>query len=147
MRTQEEITERIDGRQERDVLGFEWHEYVGALGWEHGKQYLKEDTKLIEDDWELEFPTQESIMARMKDYMEFAWDKANNCRGISASRSIAHYVAWIWLYGDDEFAKEIEGAFDHNYEYYGKDILAKICDKYGWDYKQWDDSRRSNSEN
>ena len=71
--------------------------------------------------------------------MEFAWDKANNCRGISASRSIDHYSVWIWLLGDEDKLSDIR-----DYEYYGKPQLVEICELYGWDHSKWDDGVRTN---
>lgn len=73
----------------------------------------------------------------MLDYMEFAWDKANNGRGISAMRSMHHYMAWTWMLGDD-----LGNLLD--YQYYGKDNLVKICKHYGWDHAKWDDGVRRN---
>lgn len=81
----------------------------------------------------------ESILNEMLDYMSFAFEKANNFRGISASRSMSHYSAWTWLIGDD-FGNLLD------YEYYGKDNLVEICEKYGWDHSQWDDGVRLNDE-
>ena len=50
---------------------------------------------ILEDDWEKDkgkaSVTDESIRTELVDYIEFAWDKANNCRGISAGRSIPKY--------------------------------------------------------
>lgn len=77
----------------------------------------------------------------MIEYMPFAWEKANNCRGLSAGRSLAHYTAWLWLDGDNEIWPTLE-----DYEYYGKDKLVEICNYLGIDSKQWDDGIRKNSE-
>ena len=50
---------------------------------------------------------------------------------------MCHYMAWVWLAGDD-----LGDLTD--YQYYGKDNLVKICDHYGWDSSQWDDGERTN---
>ena len=76
---------------------------------------------------------------KMKEYMEFAWEKANEFRGLSAMRSMHHYTAWTWLLGDD-FGNLLQ------YDYYGKDNLIRICEHYGWDHTKWDDGVRSNTE-
>lgn len=136
MRTQEEILKRISGRKKRDILGFEWTEYVGSLTFENAKEFLKDDVQ--ENDWKVE--TIEELKRRAIDYMDFAWEKANGCRGISAGRSLSHYVAWLWLLGEDDF-DNIE-----DYQWYGKDELTKICEYFGLDSKKWDDGIRSNSE-
>jgi hypothetical protein len=69
----------------------------------------------------------------MNEYMSFAFEKARGERGISANRSIMHYIAWIWLNSEDEFATEIDTDFEENYHSYGISILKKICKHYGWD--------------
>jgi len=146
MRTQDEIVARIDEIKEWDIFGFQIGDLIYCLDYEHAKKYLKEgDEGPTENEWSEHViePTEENIKKTMKEYMEFAWDKANNCRGMSASRSMSHYMAWIWLLGDEEV--EYFGDLE-SYQYYGKDNLVKICERYGWDHTQWDDGIRSNSE-
>lgn len=136
MRTDEEILARINEREAEDWLGIERQDLVLVLPFNKAVQFLNETA--TEKNWEQAPRDRESVIARMLEYMPFAWEKANNCRGISASRSMHHYMAWTWLVGDD-FGDLLE------YEYYGKDNLAKICQHYGWDYRQWDDGVRVNS--
>lgn len=140
--TQKEIVERLEERSKNDFLGFEINKYIYYLDYEHAKPYLKEGVKPAE--WNRPALTKEHVLRQMQDYMEFAWDKAKNCRGISAGRSISHYIAWIWLKGDHELLAKVSD--DANYEHYGKNLLVMICDFYGWDSKQWDDGIRVNSE-
>lgn len=71
--------------------------------------------------------------------MEFAWGKANGCRGLSAGRSLEHMQAWVWLMGDDDFWSELDASIEHAYQYYGKPQLVLICNHYGLDWSQWDD--------
>jgi hypothetical protein len=137
MRTDEEIIQRIEERRKEDFFGFEISDLIVCLPAEKAKPFLKEGADLT--DWSPASRDREAILKQMADYMPFAWDKANNCRGISASRSMSHYTSWIWLIGDDL------GNLD-DYEFYGKDNLAKICKHYGWDHTQWDDGIRVNSE-
>ena len=139
MRTQTEILDRYKERKERDFLGFEVDCYISYLDFENAKPFLKKGTPAA--DWKpAEFSELKQIMV---DYMPFAWDKANNCRGLSASRSISHYVAWLWLYGSPlcDVIADIK-----DYEFYGKDKLILICGYLGLDPKQWDDGHRVNSE-
>ena len=144
-KTQEQILSRIADRKEADMFGFEWHEYVGYLTFENAKRFLKDGAS--DEGWpgpdEL---TREKLLAKMLDYMDFAWGKANDCRGISANRSIMHYIAWIWLAGDDEFAQKIDDMMRQHYSYYGKPILWVICQHYGWDFTQWDDDNWTSDE-
>ena len=88
MRTQKEILDRIELVKEDDMFGFEWKEYIFYLEFKHAKQFLKEDVK--ESDWKVSTVTG---LEKIKDYMEFAYDKAYGERGISAHRSIMHMIA------------------------------------------------------
>lgn len=136
MRTQEEIVKRFHERKANDMLGFEVNEYIPYLDYEHAKPFLKKDVG--EEEWKQEKMTP---VEKIKDYMKFAWEKANDCRGISAGRSISHMIAWLWLDGQDKFLEENN---TEEYEYYGKPQLVKICELYKIDWKQWDDGVRTN---
>ena len=135
MRTQKEILERYREREGYDMLGFEVYEYPDWLTFENVKKLniLKED--ITKEKWEKDYkkPAKENILERMRNYISFAYGKAEGERGISANRSIMHYIAWIWLLGDDEFLKEIEDDWNNNYNSYGIPILNKICETYRWD--------------
>ena len=72
--------------------------------------------------------TGKNIIKVMKKYMSFAWEKANDKRGISANRSIDHFKGWLWLLGDEEGIEYLKA----NYAPYGKPGLAYICKKYGF---------------
>ena len=136
-RSQDEIVAEIERIKEDDFFGFKIGDLIGFLDYEHAKQYLKPE--ITADKWEPLPSDRESILKIMKDYMAFAWEKANDERSISASRSLAHYTAWIWMIGDESRFGDLE-----EYEHYGKDNLRLICDAYGWDADQWDDGRRVN---
>ena len=136
MRTDEEILAKIKElkESERDFFGFIATNLLIRLPFEKARPFSEYEG----DKWTSAPRDRESILEEMRDYMPFAWDKANNCRGLSAARSLDHYQAWTWLAGDDL------GDFSE-YEYYGKDHLARICDYYGWDYSKWDDGVRKNN--
>ena len=72
--------------------------------------------------------TRENVIKYMQDYMSFAWEKANDKRGISANRSIDHFKGWLWLLEDEESIEYLKV----NYAPYGKPGLAYICIKYGF---------------
>ena len=137
MRTESEIIARIEARKDADIFGFEWPYYLSSLPFEAAKPYLKPEA--TGDDWKVK--TLDEIRAEAIDYMAFAWDKANNCRGISANRSIMHYQAWLWLLGEDWGDTLMD-----DYEFYGKPQLVRICEYFGLDSKKWDDGIRSNNE-
>lgn len=137
MKTQDEIVARIKDRKEHDVFGFEVSEYVDYLDYAHAKEFLKEGT--TQEQWEEVRGETMTPEEAIKDYMPFAWDKANNCRGISAGRSISHMIAWLWLGGKDWPVIE-------DYKYYGKPQLVRICKEYGIDWRALDDNRWANDE-
>src|SRR6056297_1829528 len=92
MRTQEQIANKIKKWQEEDIFGFKTGDLLEHLDYAHAKDFLKPE--VTEEEWseaQAEL-SRESILKKMEDYMEFAWDKANSCRGISAGRSLAHYT-------------------------------------------------------
>lgn len=144
MRTQQEILSRIGELGKEGVMDF-FHAEKGDLmdfvEFEHVKDFLKEG--VTEKEWEecRKELTEETIKQQMIDYMKFAWEKANGCRGLSASRTMSHYTAWLWLLGD-ETVKEFGNLQD--YQYYGKDNLVKLCQFLDLDSNVYDDGIRSN---
>ena len=140
MKTQEQIVERIKEIEENDFFGYETNDLITYLDFEHAKQFIKEEKQAeLEQTWKDDKPKDPA--EEIKEYMSFAWDKANNCRGLSADRSISHMSAWLWLDGKEELAEEIR-----DYQYYGKPQLVKICQEYGIDWKQYDNDSWKNEE-
>ena len=142
--TQSEILDRIAERKEGDIFGFEWHEYVSRLTFEKAKPFLKDDAD--PQDWKAAPSDRESVLREAEDYLGFAFEKANNCRGISANRSVMHYIAWTWLAGDREFSDLLSRAMDEAYQFYGKPLLVMVAEKYGWDWRSLDDDNWTNYE-
>lgn len=123
-RTQAEIVARIEFIKADDFFGFETSDLIDFLDYEHAKPYIKPE--VTKEQWEKrDHKTPEE---HIKSYMNFAWDKANNKRGLSAGRSVSHYRSWTWLACNDELLNFINS--DNNYAPYGKPILAKICEYY-----------------
>lgn len=139
MRTDEEIVARIKEVQESesDFFGAEQSDLLARLPFAAAKQFLA-DT-FAEEGWAaIHAPRdREHLINEMREYMPFAWEKANEFRGLSAGRSLSHFRAWVWLAGDDL------GEFN-NYQHYGKDHLVRICNHYG--FENLDDGVRKNSE-
>ena len=134
-RTDDEIISRINVVADRDFFGFEVSDLVVRLEYEKAKQFIPPD--VTQKDWEVVSREPADVISMMRDYMPFAWEKANDGRSLSAGRSLSHYSAWIWLAGDD-LGDLLE------YEFYGKDKLVLICNHYGWDSSEWDDGVRTN---
>jgi len=127
MRTIDEIVEYYRLEQSADFFGFVAEVLFPFLPFDKAKEWLKEDATA--EEWgEVEELTRESVLEWMRDYMEFAWSKARNHRGLSAGRSVDKMRAWLWLLGDDELVTFASGR--RNYSQYGVPILKAICEKY-----------------
>lgn len=137
MRTDDEILQRIEtlANSAKDWLGTQRSDLLVRLPYDKAKPFLL--PTVTEQAWKVAPRDRESVLSEMLEYMPFAWEKANGCRGLSAGRSMDHFMSWTWLAGDD-FGNLT------SYQFYGKDHLRKICDHYGWNADQWDDGRRSN---
>ena len=142
--TVEEIDKRYDERNEGDIIGFETNEYLMFMSFDKVRGIVNKEVGDDELRGLLKPVSREHMLEVMQGYMEFAWGKANDMRGISANRSIEHYVAWTWLAGDADLSSEIGRMAWDDYCYYGKPILEHICMFYGWDWKVWDDGVRTN---
>lgn len=131
MRTQEEIAQRM--RDSASMFGFEREIFVGFLDLKHAKEFLKDEAVAEYESgskkWDYKDPTRENVLAEMKEYMAFGWEKVDDHRGLSANRTIEKMQAWAWVLGDDELMKKIE---DAPYPQYGAPKLKAICDHLDW---------------
>lgn len=130
--TKDEILEQTKKHIQDDPLGFEVLEYLVYLDYEHLIK-LKPDAKVDPKEVHASELTRDRVVTRMTDYIEFAYEKARGERGISANRSIQHYIAWTWLAGDREFSERIREVYRNGYCGYGIPILNMICEHYGFD--------------
>jgi len=133
MTTEERTAEEILARyKKRNLFWFECDHYLYRLPFELVKPYLKDG--ITKEQWKgMSKPaTHEAILEEMKEYLPFAFTKAYNEKGLSARRSIEHYIAWIWLLNDG-FSDEIEDDYENNYHSYGLPILIKIAQHYKWE--------------
>jgi len=138
MRTPDEILKRVEEVKEEDFFGFETADLLAWLPYDKARPYLKDSVG--PEDWSYEVPTHDSVLKCITNYMPFAWDKANACRGLSAMRSLQHMKAWLWLLGDD-----LTDKLD-DYTYYGKPQLRAICDKLGINWSSMDNNCWRNDE-
>ncbi len=136
-RTHEEIVARIEARTKEDFFGFETGDLIVRLPFALAKPYLKDSA--TEADWDR---AEKDPLDEMREYLSFAWDKANSARGISASRSVSHCRSWLWLAGLGDLADSLE---DH-YEYYGKPCLVIASEVVKFPWRDHDDGVWSNSE-
>lgn len=140
MRTIQDILNRIKEVEDDDFFGAIRSDLVDFLPFNEAKSFLKED--VTEDQWKPKELSREQVMKEIIDYLPFAWDKANNCRGLSAGRSIDHMEAYAWLLGDKEF----DGLGAIEYEHYGKEKLIYMSELAGFDWKKEDDGVRTNTD-
>jgi len=142
VRSQKEVEELYT--KERDLALNKknplWWEFRGKIilsycSFEFIKGIARSDISDADIKKNLNELSREYILKEMKEYFDFAWEKATNARGISASRSIEHYKIWIWLLGDDEFLDWIIENEDDLYNPYGIRILEKIKERYA---KEWE---------
>src|SRR5664280_2787965 len=87
-RTQAEIVTEIERLAKDDFFGVKRSDLLNYLSFQEAKPFLKDD--VVESDWKTSPFTVESVRAEMIEYLDFAWDKANDQRGLSAERSINH---------------------------------------------------------
>lgn len=136
MRTKEQIINKIKLEKDNDFFGVICADLATYLPIEEVQKLFPEaDLK----DFKTKELTRENVLQEIKDYLEFAWDKANNQRGLSAGRSMDHFTAWIWLLGDEDSFGDLR-----DYQYYGKDNLVEICEFYNLQHLNFDDGVREN---
>ena len=141
-RTIKEILDRIDAIKNDDFFGAQLSDLIDFLPFEQAKPFLKDD--VTPEQWQglQSTPTSDVIRKKAAEYLPFAWEKANGCRGLSAGRSIDHMRAYLWMLNDGslERMEEIE------YEHYGKEQLIFASDHVGFDWKAHDDGIRTNTD-
>lgn len=138
-RTDQEIIDRIKVVTPTDWLGVMQAELVGYLSYEAARPFVKDTVS--EELWN-EQRTLDPMKAA-RDYLGFAWDKANSCRGLSAGRSLDHLSVHLWMAGYDEL---VSTHFNGRWNFYGKPqlVIASILCNFPW--TNCDDSRWVNSE-
>lgn len=131
MRTSYEIMVRIS-EITADPFRFELDNLVLCLDYEHAIPFLKAGT--TEAGWNLDkiSTDKESVTRCMRNYMQYAIEKAYGHRGLTATRSIFRFRGWLWLACDDELVVFAED--DSNYAPYGMPILKAICNKYNFEF-------------
>ncbi len=143
MRSIEEIAAKMRDKNFADFLGTRQGDLLEWLPFDQAREWLKPEA--TKGDWDKAgFPRplgDAAVIAQIKDYMPFAWEKANNCRGISAGRSISHMQAWLWLLGADDAVAALD-----DYSHYGKPQLRAICEALEIDWSSLDDGHWRNSE-
>lgn len=113
---------RLDEGSE-DFFGFRREVLIGALPFDLARPWLKDDA--TPEEWS-PLLNEEDRITGAREYLDFAWGKARDHRGISAGRSIQKMATWAWILGNEDLA----GADDRDdYAMYGAPILA--------DFSRW----------
>jgi len=123
-RTTEEIISRLQGR-ETPVIDFGAMQLAAALPYEDAEPYLREDVtqEEFEEVAPTEGPPSQWAKGQIESYLDFAIEKAENERGLSAMRSVQKMREWVWLLGDQEVYDAFEEA---DYNPYGLPKLAVV---------------------
>jgi hypothetical protein len=136
-RTSAEIKARYQ-EVSQHFLDFQGSDLLPYMDYADAKPFLKDG---VTEEQLIEARDDGGPLKAALDYLPFAWEKANNCRGLSAGRSVDHLKAWLWLAGYD-----IDADFDARYEYYGKPILVTASELLGFDWRKEDDGKWRNDE-
>jgi hypothetical protein len=129
-RTEQDIVDRI--RQLRESASVADHaidELLLYLTRERAVMLAGENPVAALDPWTPQPADRESVLRQMKEYMPFAWAKAEDRRSLSANRSLEHYSAWTWLLGDDWRFPDLL-----RFRNYGHEQLLALCRHYGFDH-------------
>jgi len=138
MRTQEEIVNKI--KADDGMFSFIPEVLIGFLTHENALPFLDDEWKDKAAEWIAKPQDRDAIINEMMEYVEFAWEKCLDHRGLSAGRSVSKMRGWLWLLGDDEALAFAED--DNNYSNYGAPILRHISVKYSFPIPDDEDTRR-----
>lgn len=128
MRNQAEIMKRFE--ESNDLFGTQKGDLISYMTFENAKPHLKEDyvakVEVGEEKWEPSTDPKKEIL----EYLDFAYDKAEGQRGLSAGRSMLHFKTWIWL-DDQKFYDEVISMIE-GYTDYGIPALDRIAEHYSF---------------
>lgn len=128
MKTAEQIKEKIkNGGFDTDIFGLATMDLVKALPFENAKEFLKEEfvnSPNATNEWTY-YKNDDEVLDEIKNYVDFAQEKIDDERGLSADRSCQHFIAWFWLI-DEQFSNKLIATYNYNYEPYGQPLLNKV---------------------
>lgn len=129
-REDDEIVRYYEKIAPADQFGIWGTELMLRLPLKTAERFMKKDHGWTEETWQKSMlkKDHESIVNEVEDYFQFAWEKAVGHRGVSANRSVIHYLAWSWLLNDMELFKFLMEP--HNYANYGCPMLLAVAHKY-----------------
>lgn len=137
-KTADQIKARIREVEASDFFGAHTSDLLLRLSFDDARAWLKPEA--TREEWDA--MERKAPLDDLRDYLPFAWGKANDCRGLSAQRSLDHIKAWLWLAGFDDV---VEQQFE-TYSHYGKRQLVIASLIAGFDWKAHDSGEWVNSE-
>lgn len=127
MRTQDEVLAKIAGLDD-GMFNFRREVLVDCLEFPHAKQYLKPIA--TEESWAKEATlTDEAARKEMERYLDFAIEKVESHRGISAGRSVQKLAMMAWYLQMNDVVTFLNNSV--NYPQYGAPMLQFVADKLG----------------
>lgn len=127
-KTQSEILQEIKADR-GGLFDFTADVLIQFLDWESGKEFYKDEfVKEVNEGTKekVNSLTLENGVKEFLDYLEFAWGKAEDQRGLSASRSIQKLSAYLWVFGKEDLKKTLND--DSLYNPYGAPALIKVSE-------------------
>lgn len=119
MKTLEEIKKKI----EEDFSDGTEQIFIGMSHGIHPLMVFHPDFYKDEYKNDVILLTEENVIKEMQSYINFAIEKAENQRGLSANRSIWKFQKWLWVLEDKEIV-------DFDFDDYGMNLLLRIIKKY-----------------
>lgn len=130
---QDAIAARVEEVQKNDMFGFRTEILMEHLGFDKAVQFLNEEARATygpngPEPWHHISDITE-VAQDFLDYMVFAWMKAEDERGLSASRSVMKLGEWLWLLGRGDLTERIND--EALYNPYGAPALIVVCRELG----------------
>lgn len=127
MRTYAEVVQRVQ-EPLKGMFDFARDTLIDYLDYADARQFLKAEA--TREEWlpVVRSLTEDSVREQIVSYLPFAFEKAEDQRGLSAIRSIQRFRAWIWLLGE-EYADLLAFLEDEdNFQGYGETLLHRIAE-------------------
>lgn len=134
MKSQKQILDIIEkGRESQCLDGRDYNRLSNYFPVSEWKLFGFEPTEEGKEKFKPKEWTEENILEDLKSDLEFAFEKALNCRGISSGLMFETIKMWMWILDD-----ELEN-FDE-YAMYGLPLYKAVALKYGFDNPIGDDN-------
>jgi hypothetical protein len=131
-RSQDEILQFALKLKQDRFSCFDYLEVICYLDFEHAKEFLS--TGSMDENTYTQMPYSRDLLFKyIQGSMEVALIRVSE-ESKFCQCTVANFIAWVWLLGDEEFYQELEKDFEE-YSNLGRTILEKICLRYNLPYK------------